>query len=101
MSAMVSQITSQTIRFAYSTIHSGTDQRNIKAPRHWPLCGEFTGDWYKGPVTLKMFPFDDVIMIEGNFTGMGQSYGGPSAHEAILKNMSKYILWIQKVQSSL
>ena len=18
---------------------------NIKAPRHWPLCGEFTGDW--------------------------------------------------------
>ena len=39
-----------------------------KAPRHWPLCGEFTGDrWpvnspHKGPVTLEMFLFDDVIM---------------------------------------
>ena len=33
---------------------------NIKAPRHWPLWGEFTGD--KWPVTRKMFPFDDVII---------------------------------------
>ena len=23
---------------------SATDQRKIKTPRHWPLCGEFTGD---------------------------------------------------------
>ena len=41
-------------------------KENIKALRHWPLCGEFTGDrWiplHKGPVTRKMFPFDDVIM---------------------------------------
>ena len=40
-------------------------KENIKAPRHWPLCREFTGDrWispHKGPVTRKMFPFDDVI----------------------------------------
>ena len=29
------------------------------------LCGEFTGDrWHKWPVMLKMFPFDDVIMIK-------------------------------------
>ena len=21
-------------------------KENIKAPRHWPLCGEFTGDWW-------------------------------------------------------
>ena len=39
---------------------------NIKAPRHWPLCGEFTGDqWiplHKWPVTRKRFPFDDVII---------------------------------------
>ena len=32
---------------------------NIKPPRHWPLCREFTGD---RPVTRKMFPFHDVIM---------------------------------------
>ena len=41
-------------------------QGNIKALRHWPLWGEFTGNrWippHEGPVTRKMFPFDDVIM---------------------------------------
>ena len=61
--AMASQITSLTI--VYSTVYSGTDQRNIKAPRHWPLCREFTDDWWiphKWPVTRKMFAFDDVIM---------------------------------------
>ena len=36
---------------------------NIKAPCHWPLWGEFTGDPHKGPVTRKMFPFDDVILM--------------------------------------
>ena len=38
----------------------GADQRNIKAPRHWPLWGEFTGDrWiprtagsYRGKVSI-------------------------------------------------
>ena len=42
MSAMVPQITSLTI--VYSTVYSGADQNNMKALRHWPLCGEFTGD---------------------------------------------------------
>ena len=42
MGAMASQITSLVI--VYSTVHSGGDQTNIKAPRHWPLCGDFTGD---------------------------------------------------------
>ena len=51
MGAIASQITSLTI--VYSTVYSGADQSkhlslslslNIKAPRHWPLCGEFTGD---------------------------------------------------------
>ena len=42
MGAMASQITSLTI--AYSIAYSGVDQETIKAPRHWPLCGEFTGD---------------------------------------------------------
>ena len=36
MGTMASQITSLTI------VYSGADQGNIKAPRHWPLCGEFT-----------------------------------------------------------
>ena len=59
MMAMVSQITSLAI--VYSTFIQAQVKENIKAPRHWPLCGEFTG--HKGPVTRKMFPFDDVIMI--------------------------------------
>ena len=41
MTTMASQITSLTV--VYSTVYSDADQRNIKAPRHWPLCVEFTG----------------------------------------------------------
>ena len=44
MSTMASQIISLTV--IYSTVYSGKGQRkqNIKAPRYWPLWGEFTGD---------------------------------------------------------
>ena len=42
MDGMASQIPSLTI--VYSTVYSGADQEDIKAPRHWPSCGEFTGD---------------------------------------------------------
>ena len=41
MATMASQITSLAV--VYSTVYSDADQRNIKAPRHWPLCREFTG----------------------------------------------------------
>ena len=64
MSPMASQITSLTI--VYSTIYSGADQRKHQssAPLSFvggnsPMTGEFP---HKGPVTRKMFPFDDVIM---------------------------------------
>ena len=42
MAAMASQINSLTI--VYSTVYSGADQSKHQVPRHWPLCGEFTGD---------------------------------------------------------
>ena len=44
MSTMASQITIFTS--VYSTVYSGADQRKHQssASRHWPLCGEFTGD---------------------------------------------------------
>ena len=32
------------VSIVYSTVCSDADQRNAKAPRHWPLWGEFTGD---------------------------------------------------------
>ena len=41
MGAMASQITSLTI--VYFTVYSSAHKK-IKAPRHWSLCGEFTGD---------------------------------------------------------
>ena len=44
MSTIASQISNLTI--VYSTVYSGADQRHIKAPRHCPLCGEFTGDQF-------------------------------------------------------
>ena len=41
MTTMAAQITS--LRVVYSTVYSDANQRTIKAPCHWPLCGEFTG----------------------------------------------------------
>ena len=63
MGLMASPITS---RLFTQPLIQAQIKENIKAPRHWPLCGELTGDrWiprtkgqYRG-----MFPFDDVIMI--------------------------------------
>ena len=65
MSAMASQIISLTI--VYSTVYSGADQRKhqssaslafVRGIHRWPV--NFP---HKGPVTRKIFPFDDVIMI--------------------------------------
>ena len=64
MSAMASQITSLTIVF--STVYWGADQRKnqssaslpfVRGIHRWPV--NFP---HKGPITRKMFPFDDVIM---------------------------------------
>ena len=64
MSAMASQITSLTI--VYSTVYSGADQRKhqscaslaiVRGIHRWPVNSP-----HKGPVTRKMFPFDNVIM---------------------------------------
>ena len=40
-------------------------KQNIKAARHWPVWGEFTGDrWIPLRASnAEMFPFDDVIMM--------------------------------------
>ena len=42
MGAIASQITS--LKIVYSTVIKTQIKENIKAPRHWPLYGEFTGD---------------------------------------------------------
>ena len=69
MSTIASQITSLTI--VYSTVYSGADQRKhqssaslafVRGIHRWPVNSP-----HKGPVTRKMFPFDDVIMAITSF----------------------------------
>ena len=64
ISAMAYQITDLSI--VYSTVYSGEDQRKyqsfaslafVKGIHRWPVNSP-----HKGPVTRKMFAFDDVIM---------------------------------------
>ena len=43
MGAMASQITSLSIVYSTVYLDVGEKNNNTKAPRHWPLCGEFTG----------------------------------------------------------
>ena len=65
MNAMASQITSLTS--VYSIVYSGADQTKHQSStslafvwgiHRWPVNSP-----HKGPVTRKMFPFDDVIML--------------------------------------
>ena len=65
MGTVASQITSLTI--VYSNVYRTQIKENIKAPRHWPVCGEFTGTGEfpaQRASNAEMFPFDDVIMIK-------------------------------------
>ena len=75
MSAMASQITCVSI--VCSTVCSGADQRKhqstaslafVSGIHRWPLDSH-----HKGPVTWKMFPFDDVITNP-------ESYDSPYPH---------------------
>ena len=64
MRMMAFQITS--LRIVYSTVYSSADQRKLQSSaslafvrgiHRWPVNSS-----HKGPLTQKMFPFDDVIM---------------------------------------
>ena len=78
MGAMASEITSFAI--TYSTVYSGADQRKhqscaslafVQGIHRWPM-----NSLHKGPVTRKMFPFDDVIMLcLGGFNNLVSYYG--------------------------
>ena len=65
MSALESQITS--LMVVCSTVYSGTDERKhqssaslafVRGIHRWPVNSP-----HKGPVTRKIFPFDDVIVM--------------------------------------
>ena len=65
MTTMASQITS--IAVVYSTVYSDADQRKHQTPASlafvWGNSPGPVNSPHKGPVTRKMFPFDDVIMM--------------------------------------
>ena len=65
MGLMASQITSLTI--VYSTVYSGADQGKHKTSASlafvWGIHRPPVNPPHKGPVTRKMFRFDDVIML--------------------------------------
>ena len=67
MGAIASQITSLTI--VYSTAYSDADQRKHQSSASlafvWGIHRRPVNSPHKGPVTRKMFPFDDVIMVWG------------------------------------
>ena len=69
MDAIASQITSLAV--VYSTVYSGADQRRyqnsaslafVRGIHRWLVNSP-----YKGPVTRKMLPFDDVICIASTY----------------------------------
>ena len=70
MGAKASQITSLTI--VYSSVYSGANQRKhqssaslafVRGIHRWSVNSQ-----HKGPVTRKMFPFDDVIMVYSGYS---------------------------------
>ena len=76
MSVMVSRINS--LRIVYSTLYSGTDQRKhqnsaplafVRGIHRWSVNSP-----HNGPVTWKMFPFDDIIMCYHDNSSHGIYY---------------------------
>ena len=99
ISAIAFRMTS--LMIVYSTVFSGPDQRKhqssaslafVREIHRWPVNSP-----HKGPVTRKMFPFDDVIMYVDLFThvsdGCSLQTGWGSTNQAWFSH-TKYILFI-------
>ena len=75
MSAIPSQITSLTI--VYSTVYPGADeskhQSSVSLAFVWGIHRGPVNSPHKWPVTRKMFPFDDVIMMPPSNLNMSSS----------------------------
>ena len=98
-SPMASQITSLTI--VYSIVYSGANQRKhqssaslafVRGIHRWPVNSS-----HKGPVTRKIFPFEDVIMTMPMVSTLPLSYlpgkftaDSLSAHYIVL-SLSRFI----------
>ena len=91
MTTTASQITSPTV--VYSTVYSDADQRKRQSSASLAFVRrinrEPVNSPHKWPVARKMFPFDDVIMKLGIWTG-------------VLKNLvSSYCIWFHNTRATI
>ena len=61
MGTVASQITSLTI--VYTAVYSDADQSKHQSSASLAFVWGPVNSPHKGPVTRKMFPFDDVVMV--------------------------------------
>ena len=87
MSMMASQITDVSI--VYSTVCSGADQRKhqssallafVRGIHRWPVNSP-----HKGPVTRKMFPFDDVFRKHYRYISSSAWFTYPTKHYFVIE----------------
>ena len=89
MTAMASQITSLTI--VYLIVYSGTDQIKYQSSTSlafvWGIHRGPVNSPHKGPVTRKMFPFDDVIMLTDK--------NSHTAHPKYYAHYSRFVVFVE------
>ena len=92
MGAMGSQVTRLTT--AYSTVYPGARQRKhqsfapkafVRGIHRWPVNSP-----HKRPVTHKMFPFDDVIMVPGSGNCLA-----PNRQKVMIWTNDGLLCWLQ------
>ena len=93
MGPITSQITSLTI--VYSTVYSDADQRKHQSSASlafvWVIHRGSVNSPHKWPVTRKMFPFDDVIMIKPQRREVSTVYCQEYCHISKRPINSKYV----------
>ena len=98
MSTMASQIISLTI--IYSTVYSGADQRKHQNSASLAFVRgihrEPVNSPHKGPVTRKMFPFDDVIM----YSPLQEMQWGTSHHMRTFTTQPSSVCWTENTSYS-
>ena len=103
MRANASQIPS--LRIVYSTVYSGADQRRRQSSASMAFVRGFhrgpVNSPHKWPVTRKMFPFDDVIMISQTLLTTLPQYNVACIHDVAMFGMCLiwcrylYMFWYQ------
>ena len=96
MGVIASQITSLTI--GYSTVYLDADQNKHQSSASlafvWGIHRWSVNSPHKGPVTRKMFPFDDVIMIRAKQSEANSFAMPPSYNMLIITNALASKNWV-------